>query len=295
MEFNQLESFVKSAKYLSFSRAAEDLFLSQPSVSLHISNLENELGVKLFSRESKNLSLTEYGEFFLPLAKKILKDREFAKESLYEYIEKNDGSIHIMSSSIPTRYILPDILGIYIKSNSNSSFKIMTSSSKKVCDSLISGKVSLGVVGSKFYTDSIVFEKIFDDEIIFVSSKKTKEIPVTKLKDYKIISREIGSGTRETVENKLKTLGIDINELNTSLVIEDINAICSLVKNNVGITYMSRKNAEQYINNGELYEFKISDFKIQRSFYFAYVKDRVLSKSEETFKKFVKKYSEYLD
>ncbi len=290
MQFNQLESFVCSAKFLSFSRAAEELYISQPSVSLHVLNLENEFGVKLFNRENKNLVLSPYGEFFLPLAKEMLYLRDVSKEKLNDYAEKREGSIHLLTSSIPASHILPDILNKYLEEAPKTNFKILTYDSKQVCSELLEGRASVGIVGSKYHVDTIAFDKLVDDEIIFVSSEDLGEIGILDLLKYNIISREAGSGTRNAVENELEKLGLDLDKQKSSVVVEDSFAIISLVKKGRGITYLSRRMAEEYIDRGTLFEVKVRDFKVMRSFYFAYVKDRMLTHTEEGFKKFVIRY-----
>ncbi len=287
MQFNQLESFVSSAKYLSFSRAAEDLYISQPSVSLHVLNLERQLGVKLFSRENKNLKLTPYGEFFLPLVEEILYLRDSSKERLLEFVNKREGSIHLISSSIPASQIVPSIVASFIEVNPDANIRLSTYDSRRVCSELLEARASLGIVGSRYYNDSIVFDKLLDDEIIFISSKDLGEMSVSELMSYNIISREAGSGTREEVENALLSLGFDISKLKINIVMEDSHAIISLVRNHRGIGYISKSVARDYIESGKLFEVKVKDFKVFRSFYFAHVKDRALTNTEEDFKKFV--------
>ncbi len=289
MEFNQLESFVKCAKYKSFSRAASDLFLSQPSVSLHVSNLESELAVKLFSRENKKLSLTSYGEFFLPLAEEIIAKRNESKTKLFDFVCKMEGSVNLLSSSVPSEVILPDILTAYNKIYQDTSFQIMTCDSEHVCSKILEGKASLGIVGSKFFEDSLYFEKIFDDEIIFVSSKQLAKITALDLYNYNIISRSVGSGTRDAVERSLISAGLDVTKLNNNIIMENNSAIMSLVKDGDWITYMSRAVSAKYLKSGDVFQVEIDDLKINRSFYFVYIKERSLTRTEERFKEFVKK------
>lgn len=110
MDFRQLETFIEVANLKSFSRAAEKLYITQPTVTNHIQNLEKELGTLLINRSGKNISLTEAGSLLYEYAINIINTCEMAKFDLASYKGRIQGHINIYSSSVPRKHILPNIM-----------------------------------------------------------------------------------------------------------------------------------------------------------------------------------------
>ena len=105
MEFNQLESFISVVKHKSFSKAARELFLTQPSISNNIQNLEKELGAVLLDRKGKTIALTDSGKIFYRYALELINTREQAIHSIKDHLNKIEGKIELKASSIPEQYI----------------------------------------------------------------------------------------------------------------------------------------------------------------------------------------------
>ena len=111
MEFRQLEAFVNAVKYKSFSKAADASFLTQPTISAHINNLENELGTTLVNRTGREITLTKQGELFYPYAIDMLHTRSQALATVQAQCEAMDGVLDVYASSIPGQYYLPRLVG----------------------------------------------------------------------------------------------------------------------------------------------------------------------------------------
>ena len=111
MEFRQIEAFVNAVKYKSFSKAADATFLTQPTISAHINNLENELGVTLVNRSGREITLTKQGKMFYPYAVDMLHTRSQALLSVQAKDGEMNGVLDIYSSSIPGQYYLPKLMG----------------------------------------------------------------------------------------------------------------------------------------------------------------------------------------
>lgn len=294
MDFKQLESFVTIAKVKSFSKAAEKLFLTQPTISNHIHNLEKELGTALFNRTNKNISLTNAGEILFKYAVSILNKRDHAFFSLNAYKGRIEGILEIASSSIPEQYYLTDVMCAFSTQYPDVKYNLMKYDTKKVIDKLNLGEIDFGIVGAKKDSPQLDYIDIMDDEIVLVASSqiydKTSTIQLGDLREKPLIMREEGSGTRAVVENTLKKAGIGPSDLNVIAEIESTETIKKLVIKGLGLSFISKKAVEEEISSGQMKVLQVDELSIERKFYFVYHTKRVLSPLSETFKDYIFTY-----
>ena len=295
MDFKQLESFVTIAKVKSFSKAAEKLFLTQPTISNHIHNLEKELGTSLFNRTNKNISLTNAGEILFKYAVSILNKRDHAFFSLNAYKGRIEGILEIASSSIPEQYYLTDVMCAFSTQCPDVKYNLMKYDTKKVIDKLNLGEIDFGIVGAKKESPQLDYIDIMDDEIVLVASSqiydKTSSIQLGDLKEKPLIMREEGSGTRTVVENTLKKAGVGPSDLNVIAEIESTETIKKLVIKGLGLSFISKKAVEDELLSGQMKVLQVDELSIERKFYFVYHTKRVLSPLSETFKDYIFTYN----
>lgn len=292
MDFKQLESFVTIAKLKSFSRAADKLFLTQPTISNHIHLLEKELGTILFNRTNKNISLTEAGEVLYEYAISILNKKDQAYFSLNEFKGKIEGILDISSSSIPELYYLTDLIYSFSLKYPGVKYSLMKYDTRQVYDKLISGDIDFGIVGSKRDTHNLEYIEIMEDDIVLVGPTVgplcTQEaISLEGLKDIPFVMREDGSGTRAAVVDYLVSHDMPMTNLNVVAEVENEETIKRLVQLGLGFSFMSKLTIEREINDGTLRLIPVNGGMINRKFYFVYHKKRVLSPLSETFKNFI--------
>lgn len=296
LDFKQLETFVAVVKYKSFSKAANKLFLTQPTVSNHIQNLEKELKTILINRGSKSISLTRAGQILFKYATDILNKRENALFSLNEFKGKIEGILEISSSTIPEEYMLPDIIFEFNKKYPLVQYRLMKYDTQKVTEKILSGEIDFGIVGSKKESRHLEYEEILGDEIILIGNKDIKYDNRLTLKEkllkHPIIMREKGSGTRDVLEKMLEKNDIDIEDLNVVAYIESNETIKKFVKLGMGVSFISKRAVEEELERGELKHIKLSGFEVKRMFYFVYHKSRILSPLSETFKSFISEKKE---
>lgn len=250
MEIKQLRSFVTVAECKSFSRAAQILYLSQPSISTHISMLEQEIGVKLMERNSKSLYLTDEGREFYEYALNILKLND---KMLDEIGSKSAPSIHIGASTVPSAYILPDILADYTKNHEGCRFNIVQSDSRKVIDGILEGLFDVGFVGRQCHEKGIESRVIAQDEMVLImpdndyysglfeeadSHEKHKDA-VRRILTEPIILREEGSGSGEIFKQVLAAYDLDEKNTNPVAVSNDPEAIINMVEKGIGVSCIS--------------------------------------------------------
>lgn len=296
MDFRQLESFLAISKYKSFSKAAESLFLTQPTISSHILNLEKELNTVLINRSNKKISLTKAGEVLYDYAVNIINLRERAQFKLGEFKGKIVGNIEIASSTIPEQYIIPDIICQFNKIYPDVTFTMVHYDSSQVVEGIINGDIDFGIIGAQIHHNQLQYVELIDDELVVVTPYKesnTNEniaVDIEDLLTEKFILREDGSGTRNIFEKALKDQNINIEQLQIIAYMENTEAIKQCVRRGLGISILSKRAIEDELKYKLLGYSRIKNLDLKRKFYFVYHSQRSPSPLEMEFQKFVFEY-----
>lgn len=297
LDLRQLETFIQVANSRSFSRAAEKLYITQPTVTNHVQNLERELGTLLINRSGKNISLTDAGSLLYKYAINIVNSCEMAKFDLAAYKGKIQGHVSIYSSSVPRKYILPRIIHEFLEIYPDVSFTLADNDSKNVTTSIINGDTDFGIVGAKYLSKNLDYIDLMEDRLLLITpnndSFKEDNLSTIKLEDIlkeNFLLREEGSGTRKLLESELSKKKLSLNNLNIVAYIEDTETIKELVSLGTGVSFISEKAITEDIKSGRYKAFYIEDFNLAREFYFVYHNKRQLSPLNESFKNFVLEY-----
>ncbi len=285
MNFRRLEIFYETAKNLSMTEASKILYISQPSVSQAIKELEEEIGSKLFDRIGKRLYLTHEGEIFLIYVRRILNLYEEGNKILKEINQGDKGKIYLGASSTIGTYILPEIMKNYCNDFKNIDISLNIANTESIENLVLNNKVDFGFIEGKLKSDEIVKTLMWEDEIVFICSKehrfsKLKVIDESKLKTEKLIVREKGSGSRETINNYLDKNHI---KYNISMELGNSEAIIRTVKNGLGIGCISSKSIENTRFHKEINVFRLRNHCIKRSLYLIIHKDKFISKNMRNF------------
>ena len=252
MNLKQLEAFVQVSESGSFSKAAKELFLTQPTISAHISSLEKELNVRLFIRNTKEVSLSDDGKDLYRYAKQIT-DLEKAIEERF-YMDSDDGKhvITIAASTIPAQYLLPKVLMCYRERYPKEQIKIMETDSSKVVTQVVDHMVDVGFTGTVLEKKHCKYIPFYKDELTVITPdtpeyrilKEQNRDDIDWIKRKPLILREEGSGTRKEAEKQLKNAGISMEDLDIVASIANQETIKKSVKQGMGITVLSRLAAE---------------------------------------------------
>lgn len=221
MNLKQLEAFVQVSESGSFSKAAKELFLTQPTISAHISSLEKELNVRLFIRNTKEVSLSDDGKDLYRYAKQIT-DLEKAIEERF-YMDSDDGKhfITIAASTIPAQYLLPKVLMCYRERYPKEQIKIMETDSSEVVTQVVDHMVDVGFTGTVLEKKHCKYIPFYKDELAVIAPdtpeyrilKEQNRDDIDWIKRKPLILREEGSGTRKEAEKQLKNAGISMEDL----------------------------------------------------------------------------------
>jgi len=294
LEFNQLESFLSVVKHKSFSKAAKELYLTQPTVSNNIQNLEKELKTTLLDRKSKTITLTDSGITFYKYAVELINVREKAKFDIKEHSDKIEGVIEISASSIPEAYILPYIIKDFTEEYPLVTFSVTHKDSKDIVDDIFKGKQNFGIVGAKYSSRLLEYVDFYEDELVLaVPNNKNypfsinESVDIDILLSEKFIFRKQGSGTRLLVEQRLSDIGVSLDDLNIASIIDNNKMIKKMIELELGISFISKISIKNEIDLKLIKCFRVKDLDLKRSFYFVYSKNRTLSPVVEVFKNFL--------
>lgn len=293
MNLKQLEAFVQVSESGSFSKAAKELFLTQPTISAHISSLEKELNVRLFIRNTKEVSLSDDGKDLYRYAKQIT-DLEKAIEERF-YMDSDDGKhfITIAASTIPAQYLLPKVLMCYRERYPKEQIKIMETDSSEVVTQVVDHMVDVGFTGTVLEKKHCKYIPFYKDELAVITPD-TPEYRILKeqnrdgidwIKRKPLILREEGSGTRKEAEKQLKNAGISMETLDIVASIANQETIKKSVKQGMGITVLSRLAAE---DEDGLLIFPIPGADEGRDINLVYNKNYQMTRSADRFIRIVK-------
>lgn len=296
MNLKQLEAFVQVAEGKSFSKAAKELFLTQPTISAHIASLERELNARLFVRNTKEVSLSEDGKDLYRYAKQIIDLQKQIEERFETEEEGSRHCITIAASTIPAQYLLPRVLKRFNEKYPDEQIKIMESDSSKVVSQIVDHIVDVGFTGTVLEKKHCRYLPFYKDKLAVITPNTERyrrlkeESPegIDWILEEHLIMREEGSGTRKEAEEQLKAAGIPAEKLDVIASIGNQETIKKSVRQGMGITILSELAAVDEEVDGELLTFPIPGADAGRDINLVYNKNYQLSRSAERFIKVVK-------
>ena len=292
MDLRRLEIFAKVAELGSFSRAAEALFLTQPTISEHIRALEDELGVQLLDRLGRGATPTRAGELMLGYARRMLALSREARQALDQFQGRLSGQLVVGGSTIPGEYVLPSLLGPFKAKYPDISTSLLIGDSRQVSAWVDDGRAEVGVVGARPSLRTLVSRELMPDELVVVLPSEhplagRKSITLADLKREPLIVREQGSGSREALEHALGEADVDLTALRVVGEMGSTQAIKQAVRSGVGISIISRRAVEDECKAALLSCVKLKDLRVSRFFYMVTHRDRSRSPLAQAFVDFV--------
>jgi DNA-binding transcriptional LysR family regulator len=271
MDIRQLEVFAKVFELKSFSKAAEKLGISQPTVSAHVQHLEDTLGKRLFDRIGRKVVPTVEAKVLYRYAVEILRKRDEAIAELFSLDSNSEGTLRIAASNIPGDFLIPHIIPELKKLLPQTIIVVEILDSRKVVKLLTESipDFDIGFVGIEVSDPRLERKKVIEDEIILIASPnfRRSSISLKELPELPLFLREADSGTRASVEKALKNSGINPAELKIAGVLGSNTAIKEAVKKGAGFGLVSKYSVSEDVACGRLKAVKIKELEIKRSFY----------------------------
>jgi DNA-binding transcriptional LysR family regulator len=264
-----LETFCTVVESGSFTVAAEKRYLTQPSVSTHIGDLEKYYGTKLLNRRRDGVTPTDTGKLLYRYAKNLLRLAKETEDAIDEINRLVRGEVTIGASSVPGTYIMPTVLSLFKKQFPGIHLSMKVSDTSIVINEVFEQTVDFGIVGEKRKKPRIVFTKIANDEIILAAHPAVSKSKITldELKAMPIILREHTSGTRMAVQEKLQRKGITEKELNAVMELGSTEAVKQGVIAGLGAGFVSERSIKHEEEHGLLKRITIQHLTIDRHFW----------------------------
>lgn len=296
LKIEYLRNFIKLTKYKSFTKLAQELPISQSTLSHQISQLEKDFGgVVLIDRTTKKFELTKIGSILLKHAEQIISLYESCKQEISQFVDLKMENIIISASTIPGSHILPKYIADFNNKNPNINFQILINNSQTSLENLKKDKVDFAGIGSfmNYNEDDFEFIKIGEDEFKFICSPNHEllregknSVDLKDLKKYPFVWREKGSGMRNTFEQQFP----GYKELNIKLEINDNDSIISTVSESNYLSIMSELMVNIAESAGLIKSLKVKNNPVivKRPLYFVKLKNKELSKLKNKFWKEIK-------
>ena len=295
MDFRQIEAFIKVVELGSFSKAADELHISQPSVSAYITSLEKEFNSILINRSTKVLSTTLAGERFLEKAKEMMSLKRESIETLRNLSGDVSGEIRVLASSVPALYILPKIFAEFHSLYPNITFTMNQADTSEVVRGIAAHKADIGFAGSILGDKKCDFIEFVNEKLVFIApnndsySASKKYTLEELLYSNSFISREFGSGTRIQYEKYFTENDIILDKIKTCANMDSTHSIINAVMSGLGVSVVSELAVRQMLEQKMLLPIKLKNELPKRKIYAVLNKNIVHSHLIKLFMEYAEK------
>jgi len=286
----RLRVFHTVAHRLSFTRAATELFITQPAVTKHIKELEHQLNVQLFKRNGSSITLTDAGKILLQYADKIAQVYAELETELAQLNNMESGVLHIGGSTTVGQTILPKILALLKKTYPAINFTFIQANTDMITQGVLAEKIDIAIVEGAAHYPQIAYAPFAKDEIVLVTRAnnqlaKKGEITPKQLLNIPLVLREAGSGTLDVIFNALDSVGINPKDLQIEIQLESSIAIKQYLLYSDTATFLSIQSVVSELKYNELSVIDIKGLDIFRTFQFIQLHGKN-SRLIELFKRF---------
>ncbi|MVN21723.1 LysR substrate-binding domain-containing protein [Mucilaginibacter arboris] len=290
----RLEVFYTVAKRLSFTKAATELFITQPAITKHIRELEEQYKTKLFERNGNKIKLSLTGELLLKHTEDIFAVYRRIDFDLHDLTQHNQGLLRMGASTTIAQYVIAPLLAGFKEKFAAIQLSLINGNTEQIEKALLAREIELGLIEGRSKNQEISYHEFIKDEIVLVCSKnhpwaKKASIKTASLKEVRLVLREQGSGTLEVIDYAFKSLGLSIADLNVEIHLGNAETIKSYLLHTNCMAFLSVHAVAKELQNGELRIIDVEGLTIERKFYMI----RLQGKAEglvEIFMRFAKHY-----
>ena len=292
IDLTKLQAFLYAAENLSFSEAAKQLHLTQPTISHHIKSLEQELGVELFDRAGSGLKLTEAGRLLVSQASKLIREAHAVEQMMDSLQEKIVGQITIACSTTTGKYVLPQVAARFHQRHPGVKVTILACTQENVMPRLTAETADLGVVSYDVCGGEVECQEFFQDHIVLIVPADhpwaaRPHIESSELLKTSFIIREPTSGTRRVMLAEFGKHNIVLEDMDIFLEIGNAEAIVKTVEAGFGVSFVSRFAAGWALEKGSVVEVPVAGFDLRRKLYMVRNKLQATPRAVEAFWVFV--------
>ncbi|KAF2326769.1 LysR family transcriptional regulator [Flavobacterium ginsenosidimutans] len=284
MDF-RLKVFYTVALRLNFTKAATELYITQPAVSKHIQELEETYKTKLFERNGSKIALTPAGKILLKYTKSIFDIYREIDFEMSSFNAERQGLLRLGASTTISQYVISPVLARFHQKQKDIKVNLLNGNTEQIENALINKEIEIGIVEGQSKNQSIKYIPFLKDELVLVCNSKNpfvkqNEISLNDLKSMKFITRERGSGTLEVIEFALKKAGLKFNDLQIEMQLGSTESIKSYLLNSDCFAFMSIHAVNKELKNNELIVLDVEKLSIERYFYIITLQGKSDSLSE---------------
>jgi DNA-binding transcriptional LysR family regulator len=295
MDF-RLKVFYTVANRLSFTKAAAELFITQPAISKHIHELEEEYKIKLFDRNGSKIALTNAGRLLLKHAKSVFEIYREIDFDMSTLINEQHGLLRLGASTTISQYIIPPFLARFHQKLQDIEVNLLNGNTEQIENALLNKEIEIGIVEGQSRNQSIKYTEFLKDELVLVCNSKNTlvnqvEVTLEDLKSMRFLVREQGSGTLEVIEHALKPFEINLSHLTIEMQLGSTESIKSYLLNSDCVAFLSIHAIKKELSTNELVILDVENLSIERFFYIISLQGKKGSLSELFLKNFFNYYN----
>jgi DNA-binding transcriptional LysR family regulator len=291
MENFRLKVFRAVARHLNFTRAAEELLLTQPAVTQQIKALEDEYGVPLFDRSRGRISLTAEGAALLPYAERLKGLSDEAYEVVTSTSASHSGTLALGASQTIGQYLLPNFVAGFLREHPRVSVTAISGNTDAMLEALAEQRIQLALIEGPGLRKDLHVEPFMADQMVLVVPASHEwageQIDADDLRQAPLLMREFGSGSRRVVENALAKAGIKKKDLRTVIELDSTEGLLSAVEAGLGVTFVSRWAVRHQLALRSLGVAQVKGLKLSRKFSLAYQSGPEPRGNVEAFRRFI--------
>ncbi|RBL93648.1 LysR substrate-binding domain-containing protein [Chitinophaga flava] len=290
----RLRVFHTVAKRLSFTKAAEELYISQPAVTKHIHELEQQLGMALFERIGNRIKLTRAGQLVLHHAEIIFTDYRNLEYEINQLKHTQGGLLAIGASTTIAQYLIPPLLAKFNQRYPDVKTSLSTGNTEQIEQALFEKSILLGIIEGSSKNPLLKYVEFARDEIVLIGNPKHQygngePLTANDLKTIPLLMREHGSGTLEVITDELKRLKLKITDLNVAMYMGSTESIKSYLHHSSCAAFISLQAVQREVEAGEFVVLPVKNFRVIRKLHFTYLQG-LQDKLAQLFIKFAKQH-----
>jgi DNA-binding transcriptional LysR family regulator len=268
----RLKVFYTVAKRLSFTKAADELFISQPAITKHIHELEEEYKAKFFERKGNRISLTQAGQLLFNFAEDVFERYNNVAFEINALDKRKEGMLRLGASTTVSQYIVAPLLAKFRNKFADVQLSLITANTAHIEKALIDKDIEIGIIEGYSKNTEISYHPYLKDELVLVCSDKhplanRNELTLDELKTIRFVQREHGSGTLDVIDHALKKVGLNPADLQVEIRLGSTESIKSYLLNAPCMAFISIHAITDELKNGELKVIDVDGLDIERTFY----------------------------
>ena len=268
----RLVVFLSVARNLSFTKASNELYISQPAISKHISEIESLYGIQLFERTNNKVALTKQGHTFLRFAEEIHRQYQELEFEMNLSTQNHTGKLALGASTTVAQYILPSIMSKFMNDFPEIKLSLVTGNTEHIENLIIDHKIDLAIIEGASHKKEFNYSLFAKDELVLVTSTTNdnirEQISIGQLKKLPLLLRESGSGTLGVIQKHLKSQGVKLTDLNVVMRLGSTEAIKRFVMTGDSYAIISIAAVVDELRRGELTVVEIEGIRIERELSF---------------------------